>query len=201
MINEDIKRISVNNFEIGAHTYSHSYLTNVPLQKANEELFAGKMYIEQLLGKEVPHFCFPGGKFNSDLVNISKQYFKSARTADTCSIGHKNSYLIKPTFHFYNRGKKSLIFNGLKNSFRIFHLSLKNISCSDYFELIRKIIADLSSSSCTSYIMIWGHSWEIEKFMLWNKLDNLFQEISGKYPGNILSYSDFVKSQTKQNGN
>ena len=198
---EDIKSIAINNFEIGAHTFSHAYLTKIPLEKAEEEMAIGKAYLEQFLGKEVSHFCFPGGKFNPKLVEVSRQYFKSARTADTGSISHDNSFLIKPTFHFYNRGKKSLIFNGIKNSFPISLLAIKNILSSDYFEIIKKIIEDLSNSNDIAYVMIWGHSWEIEKYELWGKLEDLFQDINGKYPGNILSYSDFLKCGIRKKDN
>ncbi len=191
---ENIKKIAENNFEIGAHTYSHSYLTGLSLDKANEELLTGKTYLEQLLGNKVSHFCFPGGKFNSELVEVSKQYYQSARTADTGSISQNNSFLIKPTFHFYNRGKKSLIYNGLKNSFKFSILATKYISCPDYFDLIKKIIEDLSKSNNIYDIMIWGHSWEIEKFKLWDKLEDLFQDISRKYRENIIAYSDFIRS-------
>lgn len=195
MSKENIKTISKNNFEIGAHTYSHSCLTDLSLEKANEELLTGKTYLEQLLGNEVPHFCFPGGKFNSELVEASKQYYKSARTADTGSIIQNNSYLIRPTFHFYNRGKRSLILNGLKNNFCIFRLSLKNILSSNYFEWIKNILADLSNSQETRYVIIWGHSWEIEKFLLWDKLEDLFQNMKWKYQNSILCYSDLIRSR------
>jgi peptidoglycan/xylan/chitin deacetylase (PgdA/CDA1 family) len=111
---DSIKTLSNNNFEIGAHTYSHSYLTDMSLEEADDEISSGKEYLEQILGKEVPHFCFPGGKYNMKLVETSKKYFKSARTADTGAMVRPQSFLIKPTFHFYNRGRLSLIYNSLK---------------------------------------------------------------------------------------
>jgi peptidoglycan/xylan/chitin deacetylase (PgdA/CDA1 family) len=192
MSTENIKTLENNNFEIGAHTYSHAYLTLMPLKKANEELITGKSFLEQLLGKEVPHFCFPGGKFNPELVEMSKQYFKSARTADTGNLIHNNSYLIKPTFHFYDRGKKSLIYNALKNSSAIFRLSLANIFSLNYFEFVKNLIDDLAKTPDTNKIIIWGHSWEIEKYLLWSRLEDLFQNICARYPKNLFAYSDFL---------
>lgn len=197
MSKENIRQIANNNFEIGAHTYSHSYLTQLSLKKANEELLTGKIYLEQLLGSEVSHFCFPGGKFNSELVEVSKQYYKSARTADTGSLIQNHSYLIKPTFHFYDRGKKSLIFNGLKNNSPIFRLSLKNILSSNYFDLIKNLIADLANLHSFNKIIIWGHSWEIEKHQLWGTLEDLFRVINDCYPNNVLDYSRFLNYSDK----
>jgi hypothetical protein len=190
----DIKTLSKNNFEIGAHTYSHSYLTLLPLGNAHAELLNGKSFLEQLLGKEIPHFCFPGGKYNSELIEISKLYFKSARTADTGALVQSNSFLIRPTFHFYDRGIKSLIYNSLKNTSPIFRLSLSNIFCRNYFELIKNLVVDLDNSPDSNKIIIWGHSWEIEKFQLWGQLEELFQFISLNNPKSKLTYSQLLNS-------
>jgi peptidoglycan/xylan/chitin deacetylase (PgdA/CDA1 family) len=194
MPEENIKTLSKNNFEIGAHTYSHTYLTLLPLKKAQGELSDGKKFLEQLLGIEASHFCFPGGKYNSELLEVSKQYFRSARTADTGSLVQTNSYLIKPTFHFYDRGKKSLIYNGLKNASPIFRLSLSNILSRNYFEFIKNLIVDLANSPDSNKIIIWGHSWEIEKFQLWRQLEDLFQFINLNYPKFKSRYSELINS-------
>jgi peptidoglycan/xylan/chitin deacetylase (PgdA/CDA1 family) len=192
--NEDIKLLSRNSFEIGAHTYSHSYLPSLPFEKADEELLNGKTYLEQLLGNEVPHFCFPGGKFNSELVAASKKYFKSARTADTGAVVKDNTFLIRPAFHFYNRGKKSIIYNSLKNASPVFRHSLLNILCSDYFDFIRNIITDLSTSPSIYKMIIWGHSWEVERYLLWAELEDFFKFINDSSLYRISDYSSLVIS-------
>jgi peptidoglycan/xylan/chitin deacetylase (PgdA/CDA1 family) len=195
ILNTEIKLLAKNNFEIGAHTYSHAYLTQLSLKKADEELLTGKSFLEQILGKEVPHFCFPGGKFNPELVEMSKQYYKSARTADTGALIQNNSYLVKPTFHFFERGKKSLIYNGFKNSSTIFRLSLANILSRNYFDLIINLIVGLNNLPDTNKIIIWGHSWEIEKFQLWSRLENLFHFINEHYPDYKQGYSELLNLQ------
>jgi peptidoglycan-N-acetylglucosamine deacetylase len=192
MPEKNIKTLLKNKFEIGSHTYSHAYLTLLPLEKAQAELLNGKNFLEQLLGIEASHFCFPGGKYNSELLEVSKQYFKSARTADTGAMLQSNSYLIKPTFHFYDRGKKSLIYNGLKNRSPIFRLSLTNILSRNYFDFIKNIIVDLANSPEHYKIIIWGHSWEIEKFQLWWWLEDMFQFININYPKVKRGYSELI---------
>lgn len=187
-----IKTLSKNNFEIGAHTFSHSYLTLLPLKTAQRELSDGKNFLEQLLGKEAPHFCFPGGKYNNDLLEVSKQYFKSVRTADTGALVQSNSYLIKPTFHFYDRGLNSLIFNSLKNGSPIFRLALSNILTRNYFELLKKLIVSLANSPDSNKIIIWGHSWEMERFNLWWYLEDLFNFVNTNYPKSKLGYSELL---------
>jgi peptidoglycan/xylan/chitin deacetylase (PgdA/CDA1 family) len=191
---ENIKIIDKNGFEIGAHTYSHSYLTFLSLEKANMELTSGKTYYEQILGKELQHFCFPGGKYNDDLVAMANKYFVTARTADTGAIIRTNEFLIKPTFHFYNRGKKSLIYNSFKNSSVISNMTIRNIFSRGYFNYLKNIIADLNHYQETYRIIIWGHSWEVEQYSLWNDLEDFFQWLIRDYSSNLQHYSEILKS-------
>lgn len=190
----DIKTLANNNFEIGAHTYSHSYLTLLPQKEAEEEILKGKHFLQELLSQEIPHFCFPGGKSNSNLINYSKQHFSSARTADTGALLNHQSFLIKPTFHFYNRGRKSLIYNSFKNSITLCKSTIKQVTNDDYFSLIQSIIIDLANSENLNNIIIWGHSWEIEEFDYWDKLEELFMFINEHYPSEKISYSNLLNS-------
>jgi peptidoglycan/xylan/chitin deacetylase (PgdA/CDA1 family) len=191
---ENIKRINNNGFKIGAHTYSHKYLSKLPLNEAQVEIVSGKDYLEQLLGKEVNHFCFPGGKYNSELINMTRRYFSSARTADTGALLGKDSFLIRPAIHFYDRGKLSLLYNSIKNMSLICPAILKNLSEDSYFHLLKKIIEDLSNYRGTHRMIVWGHSWEIEQFSLWDDLVDLFQWLTKNYSLNLRNYSEILKS-------
>lgn len=190
---ENIKRIDNNGFKIGAHTYSHKYLSKLPLNEAQVEIVSGKDYLEQLLGKEVNHFCFPGGMYNSELINMTRRYFSSARTADTGALLGKDSFLIRPAIHFYDRGKLSLLYNSIKNMSLICPAILKNLSEDSYFDLLKKIIEDLSNYSGTHRMIVWGHSWEIEQFSLWDDLVDLFQWLTKNYSLNLRNYSEILK--------
>jgi peptidoglycan-N-acetylglucosamine deacetylase len=189
----DIRKIDASGFEIGAHTYSHEYLTKLSLTEAENEIVKGKDYLEQLLGKSAGHFCFPGGQFNKELTGISRKYFDTARTADTGALVENNSFLIRPAIHFYDRGKLSLLYNSAKNLSLLCPTVLKNIFEDSYFGLLKRIIADINKFSGTHRMIIWGHSWEIEKYSLWNELDDFFQWLTRNYSPNLRSYSDLLK--------
>lgn len=46
---------------IGAHTYSHVRLSQIPRKKAFQEIQQGKETLEQILGTPVQHFAYPYG--------------------------------------------------------------------------------------------------------------------------------------------
>jgi peptidoglycan-N-acetylglucosamine deacetylase len=190
----EIMTLAGNNFEIGSHTYSHTYLTHLPIKKAEDEIVNGKNYLQDLLGKEITHFCFPGGKSNTALIDFSKRHFKSARTSDTGSYVNSGEFLVKPTFHFYNRGKKSLFFHSFINTFTLFQATIKHIINDDYFTLIQSVIEDLANSNQQNNILIWGHSWEIEKYENWKKLEELFAFINSHPSVEKILYSKLLNS-------
>lgn len=187
---EQIRLISANGLEIGAHTYSHQYLNLVSNNKAKEEIVSGKDFLEQILGQRIRHFCFPGGKYKSQHLGLAKTYFDSARTADTGAIMKQSSFLIKPAFQFFSRGKKSILYNSMRNFSPIFPFALKSLPDSDYFNFILSIINDLYLSERDYLINIWGHSWELEKNNLWMRLESFIKLIKESYEGSIISYSD-----------
>lgn len=74
---EEIKILSRNNIEIGAHTKSHPDLTKISPENAALEIGESKEIIEQTIGKNIISFCYPAGKFNPDIESaVEKAGFK-----------------------------------------------------------------------------------------------------------------------------
>ena len=71
---EDIRTMSRQGIEFGAHTRSHPILSNVTTRaELREELAGSKSRIEDELGAPVRHFCYPNGNpgdFNSQTVEV-----------------------------------------------------------------------------------------------------------------------------------
>ncbi len=65
--------------QIGAHTMTHPVLTQVPVQRAREEIIASKKLLEDRFGIRIDHFCYPYGKLNAAVVDIVREAgFKTA---------------------------------------------------------------------------------------------------------------------------
>ncbi|MCL4417963.1 MAG: polysaccharide deacetylase family protein, partial [Actinobacteria bacterium] len=67
MSSSEIKEISQYGIEIGDHTISHPDLTKIPKEKTQKEITESKKTLEALTGKPVISFCYPSGKFNSEV--------------------------------------------------------------------------------------------------------------------------------------
>lgn len=56
--------------DIGSHTRTHAQLTEIPAQAAREEITASRHELEQAVGCEVRHFCYPYGWYEPEHVQM-----------------------------------------------------------------------------------------------------------------------------------
>lgn len=66
-----LKEISQSGMEIGSHTLSHRYLTQLSENEAYEELYGSKCKLEELLGREVTAVSIPGGEYNGKIIKLA----------------------------------------------------------------------------------------------------------------------------------
>jgi peptidoglycan/xylan/chitin deacetylase (PgdA/CDA1 family) len=67
--------------EIGSHTLTHPWLTQVSLSQAREEICASKKKLEDAFGRVVEHFCYPYGDWNPAIRElVAEAGYKSACT-------------------------------------------------------------------------------------------------------------------------
>jgi peptidoglycan/xylan/chitin deacetylase (PgdA/CDA1 family) len=75
--------------EIGSHTLSHPYLSQISLDQAREEVLASKMKLEDQFGVPVHHFCYPYGDLNVAVRDCVAE--AGYRTACTVQFGVNHS--------------------------------------------------------------------------------------------------------------
>jgi peptidoglycan/xylan/chitin deacetylase (PgdA/CDA1 family) len=60
-------------FDIGAHTQTHPLLEGLSVQKSQEEIFNCINDLEIMFKVSIKDFCYPFGRFNEQLVNMTKE--------------------------------------------------------------------------------------------------------------------------------
>ena len=80
MGHEDIRAIA-GDFEVGAHTVNHVALTTIDRRAAFREIAESKTWLEDVTSTQVRSFCYPRGKFDSELAQMVQDIgFVGART-------------------------------------------------------------------------------------------------------------------------
>ena len=158
----------------GGHTENHTYLTSIPLSDVEQEVLLNKKYLEDVLGHVIEDFCLPGGRYTPEILEIVNRHYKTIRTADTMNFKYTGGEL-KPAIHFYPRGSKSLFGNAIRNQSISQGVYIALHYKVNYFELISNLIRNEQNKK-DSVVMVWGHSWELEKKQLWDELEKLMRQ-------------------------
>lgn len=165
--------------EIGAHTLTHPDLTQLSRTQLIEEIAGSKRWLEDIIGKEVTMFCYPGGKYNDAVVQVVRESgFRGARTTD--------------------RGILSFV----QDTYRL-GISMTAYPHLDMVDPVRSILARAGKwlpNACTdraypklegrlreralearekgTIFHLYGHSWANSRYNLWPALDRFLKAMA-----------------------
>jgi peptidoglycan/xylan/chitin deacetylase (PgdA/CDA1 family) len=67
-----LQELNSQGFEIGSHSMTHPYLTDLDDKQLHHEIADSKTYLEQIIGKSVQHFSCPGGRFDERVSRAAR---------------------------------------------------------------------------------------------------------------------------------
>ena len=89
MSHAQVRELHALGFEIGCHSLTHPYLTDVSDDQLRDETAGAKDRLEQIAGVRVDHFSCPGGRWNARVARAIKQ--ANFRTMATSRTGVNSS--------------------------------------------------------------------------------------------------------------
>jgi peptidoglycan/xylan/chitin deacetylase (PgdA/CDA1 family) len=84
-----VRQLASEGVEFGSHACSHPRLSQLDEAQMRREIFDSKAALEDLLGHEVPDFCYPYGDYNARTVALVQE--AGYRTGLTCIKGPANT--------------------------------------------------------------------------------------------------------------
>jgi peptidoglycan/xylan/chitin deacetylase (PgdA/CDA1 family) len=89
-----VRELADSGFEIGCHSMTHPYLSDLDVAELHSEITVPKRVLEDILGRPVQHFSCPGGRWNPRVVEVAREAgyeslatsHSSANSADTDSF-------------------------------------------------------------------------------------------------------------------
>jgi peptidoglycan/xylan/chitin deacetylase (PgdA/CDA1 family) len=73
-------------FEIGSHSMTHPYLSDLDVESVRNELQAPKQALEQITGRAVKHFSCPGGRWSPRVAEVAREAgYESVATSRNCA--------------------------------------------------------------------------------------------------------------------
>lgn len=156
----DIRELSKNH-EIGAHTYDHpSDMKLLIPEQLKYQLEEPKIFLEDIVGKEVTKFCYPRGRFNAQVKQaVAAAGYDYARTTRIGQVKDALDRLeVDTSVHLYPRKE----YEGEP----VLEYALRKLEEAHQFE--------------DGYYHLWMHAWEIEDLGYWDTLETILSALEGK---------------------
>jgi peptidoglycan/xylan/chitin deacetylase (PgdA/CDA1 family) len=84
-----VRQLAAEGVNFGSHACSHPRLSRLDDAQMRREVFDSKSTLEDVLGREVPDFCYPYGDYNARTVELVQE--AGYRTGLTCIKGPANT--------------------------------------------------------------------------------------------------------------
>jgi peptidoglycan/xylan/chitin deacetylase (PgdA/CDA1 family) len=97
-----LRELDALGFEIGCHSMTHAYLTDLDDRGLEREIADAKAQLEEILGKTVEHFSCPGGRCNARVIQV-------ARRAGYSSVANSRVHPNRPTTDSFDLGRISIL--------------------------------------------------------------------------------------------
>ena len=71
------------NFEIGAHSMTHPYLSSMTIEDQQHEIFESRARLKAMLDCDIETFCYPYGDYNDDVLScVERAGYRAAVTTE-----------------------------------------------------------------------------------------------------------------------
>ncbi len=197
------------NFEIGSHTLSHSTLDEVSINQAELEIRDSKNYLENLIGQKIKMFAYPRGCFNEKIKKIIKESgYSGARSTQAHYFDvPADLYNFQVTLCLYpfpirlilailRTKKTNQFFKKIRRSFyyNFYYFKKNNLPINSVFSWGNLAINYFNHVRQRGKIFhLFGHSWEVEMYNLWDDLEFFLKYISKDKNIKFLTNSEAIE--------
>jgi peptidoglycan/xylan/chitin deacetylase (PgdA/CDA1 family) len=186
-------------FEIGSHTFDHLFLKNADAPTAQYQIEAGKSRLEDMIGREVDGFCYPGGKYGRQHINMVRSAgFRYARTTENLCFSVGERPLQMPTtVQFYPHDRSVYLRNFVKQGNWIERRTglLLALRHKDWIKRLYTLFEHANREE--KLFHLWFHSEDIDKLNAWKMLDHFLGHVAERVAicdrlsnGQLAAYAD-----------
>jgi peptidoglycan/xylan/chitin deacetylase (PgdA/CDA1 family) len=102
MKQSQLRELAALGFEIGCHSMTHAYLTDLDDRGLQREIVEAKAELEEIIGKPIEHFSCPGGRCDARVVQV-------ARHAGYCSVANSRVRQNRPATDSFDLGRIAIL--------------------------------------------------------------------------------------------
>ena len=97
-----VGELDAQGFEIGCHSMTHPYLSDLPEPELKREVLDAKLQIENIVGHPIEHFSCPGGRYDQRTLQM-------ARRAGFATVANSRFYANSSSTSPYELGRVAML--------------------------------------------------------------------------------------------
>lgn len=175
----ELRTLASEGFEIGAHGWSHKHLWGLEPDEVDHEVRTCKDALQDVLGNPVEMFCYPQGRYDGNAVRVLQQVgYKGARTVRMLATRPTSQPFEMPTtlqafphrpLTYLKNVVRARSFESLQSCF------VQMPRLASWVELGQRLFDAVLEDGGVWHL--YGHSWELEQFGLWDGLGELLDYV------------------------
>lgn len=177
----ELRLLSSEGFEIGAHGFSHRLLWGLTPEELASEINPCKPILEDIIGMEVGMFCYPRGRYDSEVVRaLETAGYRGARTVRMLTTSTQfNRFEMPTTLQVFPHRTSAYLRNIVRSQFCGMQNCLSySLKLGNWVELGKSLFDSILESGGVWHL--YGHSWEIDELNLWGELRQVLDYVSGR---------------------
>jgi len=175
----ELRALSCEDFEIGAHGFSHKLLWGLPAEELAGEVGPCKPILEDILGTEVRMFSYPWGRYDSNLVRALKEArYCGARTVRMLATRLDfNPFEMPTTVQIFPHPRSNYLRNVARarklEGWQVYLAQRERLG--NWLELGKRLFDSVLQNGGIWHL--YGHSWEIDELGLWEDLEQILDYV------------------------
>lgn len=171
-------------FEVGSHTFDHCYLNYVDVREAYFQIAVSKQRLEDLLGKPVHGFCYPGGRYRKRDVDLVKACnFRYARTTANLFFSAGSSAFEMPTtIQFFPHQRDVYLRNFIVGG--VWHRRAAGLAIAmlhqKWMDRLYALFDHLAGHGKVFHL--WWHSKQLDELNAWRDLERFLAYVAARIP-------------------
>jgi len=97
-----VRDLDTQGFEIGCHSMTHPYLSDLPESELKREIVDAKLRLEKIVGHPIEHFSCPGGRYDQRTLQM-------ARHAGFATVANSRFHANSPITSPYELGRVAVL--------------------------------------------------------------------------------------------
>ena len=187
-LSEEEIRVLSKAHEVGAHTLTHPDLCKLLKEEKVREIRGSKEWLQGVTAGEVPMFCYPSGYFDEATAELVREAgFRGARTTIASKIDLPTSaYEVPTTLQVYPFPFRKNLRGGyywrrllepLRERYSLYRaLGVPRSRMTSWLSVAKSAFDH--SQKHGEVFHLWGHSWELEAYGMWDDLEKLLAYIA-----------------------